>query len=42
MTLDHDALFPVFEKAEELGACILIHPWDMVGKPLMEKYWLPW
>jgi aminocarboxymuconate-semialdehyde decarboxylase len=36
------ALFPVFEAARDLGASILVHPWDMVGKEKMPKYWLPW
>ena len=22
--------------------CIMIHPWDMMGKEMMTKYWLPW
>ena len=21
---------------------VMIHPWDMMGKEQMEKYWLPW
>ncbi|HET7591494.1 MAG TPA: amidohydrolase family protein, partial [Rhodanobacteraceae bacterium] len=28
--------------AADLGAAILIHPWDMMGKETMPKYWLPW
>ncbi|MFA0961416.1 amidohydrolase family protein [Roseivirga sp. BDSF3-8] len=40
--LDSTELFPIFEAAEELGACILVHPWDMMGKENMPKYWLPW
>ncbi|KAL6054090.1 2-amino-3-carboxymuconate-6-semialdehyde decarboxylase [Balamuthia mandrillaris] len=40
--LSASELFPVFEEAERLGACIFVHPWDMMGKPKMEKYWLPW
>ncbi|CAF4558242.1 unnamed protein product [Rotaria sp. Silwood1] len=28
--------------AEELGAAIFVHPWDMMGKKEMPKYWLPW
>lgn len=40
--LDDPFLFPIFEKAAELGAAILVHPWDMMGKPRMPKYWLPW
>lgn len=40
--LSDAALFPVFEAAEKLGAAIFVHPWDMMGKSKMEKYWLPW
>ncbi len=40
--LDHEALFPVFECAAELGAAVFVHPWDMMGKDRMTKYWLPW
>jgi len=40
--LDAPELFPVFEEAEKLGACIFVHPWDMMGKETMNKYWLPW
>lgn len=35
-------LFPVFARAEELGAAIFVHPWDMMGQAKMTKYWLPW
>lgn len=35
-------LFPVFQAASDLGACIFVHPWDMMGQERMEKYWLPW
>lgn len=35
-------LAPIFEEAERLGACIFIHPWDMTGEALMNRYWLPW
>jgi len=27
---------------EELGAAVFVHPWDMVGRDRMGKYWLPW
>lgn len=40
--LDNENLFPVYEAAEELGAAIFVHPWDMMGKEKMPKYWLPW
>lgn len=31
-----------FAACERLGAAVLVHPWDMMGKDHMEKYWLPW
>jgi aminocarboxymuconate-semialdehyde decarboxylase len=40
--LDRSELFPVFAEAEELGAAIFVHPWDMMGQEQMPKYWLPW
>ena len=40
--LDHEELFPVFEKARDLGAAIFVHPWDMMARERMEKFWLPW
>lgn len=40
--LDDEILFPVFEAASDMGASIFIHPWDVMGKENMEKYWLPW
>jgi len=27
---------------EALDAAIFVHPWDMLGKSRMRKYWLPW
>jgi aminocarboxymuconate-semialdehyde decarboxylase len=40
--LDDPALFPIFEAAQRLGACIFVHPWEMLGRDRMEKYWLRW
>lgn len=40
--LDNENLFPFYEAAEELGAAVFVHPWDMMGKEKMQKYWLPW
>ena len=42
MNLDAPELFPVFQAAEELGAAVFVHPWDMLAKERMQKYWLPW
>ncbi len=40
--LNDPNLFEVFAAAAELGAAIFVHPWDMMGKERMNKYWLPW
>ena len=42
MNLDNASLQPVWNAAEQLGAAIFVHPWDMFGKERMPKYWLPW
>jgi len=42
LNLEAPELFPIFEAAAELGACVFIHPWDMIGREKMPKYWLPW
>jgi len=35
-------LFPFFEACDRLGASVFVHPWDMMSKEKMERYWLPW
>ena len=40
--LDQAELFPIFEAAQDLGAAVFVHPWDMMAKEKMPKYWLPW
>ncbi len=40
--LNEAPLFPFFQAAERIGAAIFVHPWDMMGKEMMPKYWLPW
>jgi len=42
MNLDHPSLFPVLQAAQELGAAVFVHPWDMLAKERMGKYWLGW
>jgi len=42
INLDDPKLFPIFQAAEALGACIFVHPWEMLGKERMGKYWMPW
>jgi len=40
--LDHRSLDVLWKAAEQLNAAIFVHPWDMMGKERMPKYWLPW
>src|SRR5947209_298213 len=40
--LDHASLNVLWKTAEELDAAFFVHPWDMLGKERMPKYWLPW
>jgi aminocarboxymuconate-semialdehyde decarboxylase len=40
--LDHPALFPVLERAQELGAAVFVHPWDVLGSERLRKYFLAW
>src|SRR5438876_1312153 len=42
LNLDNASLQPVWSAAEELDAAVFVHPWDMLGKERMPKYWLPW
>ena len=40
--LDEPALFAIYEAAQDLDAAIFVHPWDMMAKEKMPRYWLPW
>jgi aminocarboxymuconate-semialdehyde decarboxylase len=40
--LDDGSLDAVWSAAEQLNAAVFVHPWDMIGKERMPKYWLPW
>lgn len=31
-----------FAACESLGMAVMVHPWEMLGREYMEKYWLPW
>jgi aminocarboxymuconate-semialdehyde decarboxylase len=42
LNLDNASLQPVWSAAEQAGAALFVHPWDMVGKERMPQYWLPW
>ncbi|MCX6351924.1 MAG: amidohydrolase family protein [Bacteroidetes bacterium] len=40
--LNEPEFFEIFAAAQELNASIFIHPWEMMGRDKMQKYWLPW
>jgi len=40
--LDDPRVVAVFEAAQEMGAAVFVHPWDMLGRGRMDRYWLPW
>jgi aminocarboxymuconate-semialdehyde decarboxylase len=42
LNLSEEQFFPFFEECANSGMAVMIHPWDMMGKDQMEKYWLPW
>ena len=40
--LDDPSFYPFYQLASDLGMCIFVHPWDMMGQEKMPKYFLPW
>lgn len=40
--LDDERVVEVLEAAQALGAAVFVHPWDMLGRERMARYWLPW
>ena len=40
--LDDPRVFSILEAARELGAAVFVHPWEVVGRERMPRYWLPW
>lgn len=40
--LNAEALLPVFARAEEFGAAVFVHPWEMFGRNELGQYWMPW
>lgn len=40
--LDAPEVVAVLEAAEALDAAVFVHPWEMLGRDRMPKYWLPW
>ncbi|RYD81196.1 MAG: amidohydrolase [Sphingobacteriales bacterium] len=42
LNLNDPALFDIFVAAQDLGAAVFVHPWEMMGEDKIRKYWLPW
>lgn len=42
VNLDDPRFDAFWEEADELGAAIFVHPWDMMGFEQLRKYWMPW
>lgn len=42
VNLGEPRLLPIFQAMEAQGMALFVHPWDMMGKERMDKYWLPW
>lgn len=42
MNLDDPSLHPFWKLAEELGAAIFVHPWEMMGADRTERYFQQW
>jgi aminocarboxymuconate-semialdehyde decarboxylase len=40
--LDDPRVVEVFAAAADIGAAVFVHPWDMLGRERMSRYWLPW
>jgi aminocarboxymuconate-semialdehyde decarboxylase len=40
--LNEPQVFEVFRACQDLDMAVFVHPWDMMGKTQMDKYWLPW
>lgn len=42
VNLNDPRLFDFFEAAQDLGASVFVHPWEMMGQKELDQYWLPW
>ena len=42
VNLGDSSFFPFYQACEQFDMALFIHPWDMMGKSDMERYWLPW
>ena len=42
LNLNEDQFSNIWAACEELGMAVMVHPWEMMGREDMSKYWLPW
>jgi aminocarboxymuconate-semialdehyde decarboxylase len=42
LNLDEPGVRAVLGRAAEVGACVFVHPWDMLGGERLKRYWMPW
>ena len=40
--LDDPSIEAVLAAADDLGAAVFVHPWDMLAPERMTRHWLPW
>ncbi len=40
--LDEPGVRHVLCEAARLGACVFVHPWEMLAPERMARYWMPW
>lgn len=40
--LHEEQFYPIWEACQELGLAVMVHPWEMMGRNNMDRYWLPW
>lgn len=40
--LNDPGVVEVLQAAQDLGACVFVHPWEMLGGDRTKQYWMPW
>ncbi len=40
--LNEPEFHEIWEACEKLDLAVMVHPWNMMGKKSMDRYWLPW
>ncbi len=42
VNLGDPSLFPIFEAAQQIGAAVFVHPWEMLGRDRTQRHWMSW